>query len=102
MPIQRPNRGARTRAHLGGEDGIALIVAIQILAIMTMLVLGVLGATLSLNNTTKRDYNSKSALAAALSGLDVARYRLTKVVPARASCLTDTTVATGSGGAAAG
>jgi Tfp pilus assembly protein PilX len=92
--------------HLGrvlaGEEGMALVFAIQVLAILTVLIAAVMASSLALNDTTERDYNSKSALAAALSGLDVARYRLAKVNPTDTSCMTSTAVSTGSGGAAAG
>jgi hypothetical protein len=57
---------------------------------------------MSLGSSTKRNFGSKNALAAALSGLDVARYRLEQVEPASNMCLTNGPVAQGSGGAAAG
>lgn len=88
--------------RLAGEDGIAVVFSIQILAILTLMVVAVLGSALSLGGTTQRDYNSKNALAAALSGLDVARYRLQQVDPANGLCLTDAAVSPGSAGAAPG
>ena len=87
---------------LRNEEGIAIVFAIQIVSILTLMVAAVLSSTLSLGGTTERDYNSKTALAAALSGLDVARYRLEEVNPADGMCLTNAAVATGTGGAATG
>ncbi len=79
-----------------------MIFAVQVLSVMTLMVAAVLGSSVSLSSTTERDVSSKDALAAALSGLDVARYRLEQVNPANGMCLTDAAVATGSGGAATG
>src|SRR4051794_31382281 len=90
------------RMRLGAEDGLALVYAVQVLAILSLLVGGVMASTLALKDNTGREVNSKRALAAALSGLDVARYRLIKVKPASNMCMTSAAVATGSGGAAAG
>jgi hypothetical protein len=87
---------------LADEAGITVVFAIQVLAILTMMVSTVMASGMSLGNSTERDYNSKNALAAALSGLDVARYRLEEVNPADNMCLTSAAVATGSGGAASG
>jgi hypothetical protein len=95
MRIQRSVR-------LGEEDGVAVVFAIQILAILTLMVVATMGSAVSLRDTTMRDVSSKQALAGALSGLDVARYRLNAVRPASNMCLTSTAVAAGTGGAAAG
>ena len=92
----------RPRARLREEDGIAIVSSIQILSILTLFIVAGLGSSLSLSSTTKHDYEAKNALAAALSGLDVARYRLEQVNPANGLCMTDSAVATGSGGAATG
>ncbi len=69
---------------------------------MSLMVSAVMASSVSLNDSTEHDYDSKNALAAALSGLDVARYRLEEVNPADNMCLTTGAVATGSGGAATG
>src|SRR5688572_20121729 len=92
----------RLHARIADEDGIAVVFAIQIMAIMTLMVAAVLGSTVSLSGTTERDVSSKDALAAALGGLDVARYRLNELQPADNMCVTDRQVATGSSGAAPG
>jgi Tfp pilus assembly protein PilX len=84
------------------DDGFAIVFAIQVLAVMTLMVAAAMASTVSLRDTTARDVSSKEALASALSGLDVARYRLEMVDPADNMCLTGTAVATGSGGAATG
>jgi hypothetical protein len=88
--------------RVADESGVTIVFAIQVLAITTMMVSTVMASSVGLGNTTERDYDSKSALAASLSGLDVARYRLEQVNPANDKCLTDSAVATGSGGAATG
>ena len=88
--------------RLAREDGIALVFAIQIMAVLTLLIAATLGSAMSLGNSTARDYDSKNALSAALSGLDVARYRLEQVNPPNGQCLTTGAVAPGSGGAAPG
>ena len=92
----------RLHARFAREDGIAIVFAVQIMAIMTLMVAAVLGSALSLSSTTERDVSSKDALAAALSGLDVARYRLDQLEPAANMCITNQVVATGTGGAATG
>src|SRR5688572_12739885 len=84
------------------EEGAAVVFAIQVVSILTLMVAATLSATMALSSTTEDDVSGKDALAAALSGLDVARYRLEQVNPADAMCMTDTATATGSGGAAAG
>ena len=92
----------RRPAGLSDEDGIALVIAIQVLAIMVLLATAALGSAISLHGTTARDGASKRALAGAISGLDVARYRLNRIDPIANMCLTDHAVAAGSGGAASG
>jgi hypothetical protein len=99
MTRERPGS---LRRRAAGEDGIALVFAIQVMSVMTLMMAAVLASGMSLGATTERDYDSKNSLAAALSGLDVARYRLQQVQPASNMCLTTGAVATGSGGAAAG
>src|SRR6188508_1883406 len=97
MPYKRPSM----RARLGNEDGIAVVVAVQILAVMGLMVAAVMATSASLHGSTGRDVSSKDALAGALSGLDVARYRLNEVMPADDMCLTTQAVARGTNGAAA-
>jgi hypothetical protein len=92
----------KLRIRVADESGVTIVFAIQILAILTMMVSAVMASSVSLGNSTERDYSSKNALGAALSGLDVARYRLEEVNPADNMCLTSAAVATGSGGAATG
>src|SRR5688500_6524675 len=77
------------------EDGIAMVFAIQVLSILTLMIAATMGATLSLQGSTERDFASKRALAAAMSGLDVARYRVNKVSPGNSMCVTDRAVAPG-------
>lgn len=72
------------------------------MAVMSLMLVAVMGSSLSLSGTTERDVSSKRALAASMSGLDVARYRLNEVAPANNLCLTDQAAATGTGGAVAG
>ena len=88
LHIRLPSRAA-------SEDGLAVVIVIQVLAILTLLVAATMGASLSLSSTTERDYNSKRALAGAISGLDVARYRLNKLSPGNSVCVTDRAVAPG-------
>lgn len=98
MPCKRPSM----RARLGSEDGIAVVVAVQVLAVMSLMVAAVMASSVSLHGSTGRDVSSKDALAGALSGLDVARYRLNEVMPADDMCLTTQAVARGTNGAAPG
>jgi hypothetical protein len=93
---------ARLRAQAEAEDGIAIVIAVQILAIMSLMVAAVLASSVHLHGSTGRDVASKDALAGALSGLDVARYRLNELAPANNMCVTTQAVATGTSGAAAG
>src|SRR5262245_21448993 len=89
-------------ARLRDEDGIAIVVAVQIMAVLSLMVAATLASSVSLGGTTERDVSSKDALAASLSGLDVARYRLNELVPSSNMCVTDQAVATGTSGAATG
>ena len=50
--------------RIADEDGVTIIFAIQVMAIMTMMVSTVMASSVGLGNTTERDYDSKSALAA--------------------------------------
>jgi len=70
-----------------------MIVALEVLAVLAMVIGAVFYGAISLNSTTKRDARSKRALAAAEAGLQVARYRLNRLVPSNPSCLTNQAVA---------
>ena len=100
--LDTPTFAVRLRARISGEEGITVIIAVQIMAIMSLMVAAVLASTVSLHGRTNRDVNSKEALAGALSGLDVARYRLNELSPADNMCVTTQPVATGTAGAASG
>ena len=92
----------RRLAGAGREDGITIIIAIEVLAVMLLLVGAVVAGAMQLNSTTKRDTNAKRALAGAEAGLQVARYRLNRITPPNTWCLTDRKAGVGTGGAAAG
>ena len=70
-----------------------MIVALEVLAVLAMVIGAVFYGAISLSSTTKRDARSKRALAAAEAGLQVARYRVNRLVPSNPSCLTDQAVA---------
>jgi hypothetical protein len=68
------------RARLCSEEGITIVIAIEILAIVMLLMAGVVTSSLALRDSTVRDTNSKGALAASQAGLEAARYRLNRMV----------------------
>ncbi len=90
----------RARLDASSESGVALVVAIEVMLVLGLLAVAVIAAGSSLGSSTLRDASSTRALATANAGLEIARYRLNRIQPA--NCLTDRSVATGSGGAAAG
>ncbi len=97
-----PSRLTALRRRVIREDGIAIVFAVQILAILSLMVAAVLGSAVSLTGATERDYAGKNALAASLSGLDVARYRLEEVQARQQHVPDHRAVATGTSGAATG
>jgi hypothetical protein len=88
--------------RLGDERGVALLAALSVLLILSVLAGAVLaqGASFRGQSTAARD--GARALAAAEAGLEVARHRLNLLSVDDAKCLTDAAVAPGTGGAAAG
>lgn len=63
------------RKRLNGEDGIAMIVVMAVLLVVSFLALGLASAARDANSVTVRDSSSKRALAAAEAGLQVATQR---------------------------
>ncbi len=91
-----------SRRLIRDESGVAVALAVSVLAVVLLLVAVVLSASIQANNTASRDTSAKRALGAAEAGMQIARYRLNKVDPAAGMCLTDQPVATGTSGAAPG
>ncbi len=70
------------------EEGIALIVAMGVLMVLGILGAVVAASSLDLSKSSVTDRNSKAALQAAQSGMEVARLRLTKsTTSTSASCI---------------
>jgi Tfp pilus assembly protein PilX len=73
------------RAHLLADDGIAMIVAICVLLVVSLLMAAAVAIGVQTVGSSRRDSYRKSALEAAEAGLQIASYRLNMLDPANAS-----------------
>jgi Tfp pilus assembly protein PilX len=78
------------KRRFAAEGGFALIVAMFVLLILSVLVATAIAVASQTSTSTTRDDNSKAALEAAEAGLQVASYRLTKLAPGKEECITGT------------
>jgi Tfp pilus assembly protein PilX len=76
MILRRRGRLGRLRRE---QDGVAMVVAVGVLAVTSMLAFVALSASTHLTRSTVKDGNTKRALEAAQAGIDVALYRLVRV-----------------------
>jgi hypothetical protein len=77
----------RLRERLGAEDGVAMIVAMGVLASMLVLTATVLSSATLLGKTTGTDQSRKRAFEAAEAGLQATVYRLNMLAPAADKCI---------------
>src|SRR2546421_7610639 len=64
-----------------GEDGVAMIVAMGALTVILLLTALAAAAAVQLSTSSNQDRNDKRAFQAAEAGLQVATYRMNKLVP---------------------
>jgi Tfp pilus assembly protein PilX len=76
-------------SRLRREEGMATVVALASLVIVSLLIASVLTNSLSLNNSSERDRSSTRALAAAEAGLQQATFRINRLAPTNGLCVTD-------------
>ncbi len=81
---------ANLKRRLAADGGFALIVAMFVLLILSVLVAAAIAVASQTSTSTTRDANSKAALEAAEAGLQVAAFRLSKIAPAETQCITGT------------
>src|SRR5579863_43130 len=90
--IDMPRLAIRT-AHVNArrrplaEGGFALPAAIAVLLILSVLTGAAITVSSRTSSSTTRDNNVKAALEAAEAGLQVAGYRLSKLAPGKAECI---------------
>jgi hypothetical protein len=70
-----------------GEEGVAMIVAIGALTVISILVALVANGATTLSNGSERDRHSKRAIAAAEGGLRQAMFKLNNLAPGDGSCV---------------
>lgn len=75
------------------EDGVALPVALAVLALVSMLSGAVLAEAVSSSYSSTEDRDSKRAFSAAEAGLQAASYRLSTLTPDESQCFTNTATA---------
>lgn len=80
------------RRRLAGEDGVAVVVGISALAVITLISAALASGSVQLSGTSSQDRDAKRALAAADAGLDAAMFRANKLAPSNLNCLTDVPV----------
>jgi Tfp pilus assembly protein PilX len=78
------------KRRLTGEAGFVLPTALIVLLILTLLTGAAITVATQTSTSTTRDDNTKAALEAAEAGLHTASYRLSKLEPAKAECITGT------------
>ena len=76
------------RVRLRREEGVALPITVTALAILGTLAALVTATAVQLSGTSNVDRDSKRALSAAEAGLHAATYRVNKLGPRNANCLT--------------
>jgi Tfp pilus assembly protein PilX len=77
------------QVRLGSEDGVAMIIAMIVLLIMSGLVTAAVATSTQTNGSTRRDAFKKNALEAAEAGLQIATYRLNMLRPDNSHCVGD-------------
>jgi type II secretory pathway pseudopilin PulG len=87
-------RHRNLKRYLAGDGGFVLPTAIIVLLIITVLIGAAVTVASQTSRSTTRDDNSKAALEAAEAGLGVATYRLIKLQPEKAQCITGEAKAT--------
>ena len=80
------------------EDGSAMIVAITVLLVVTMLATVTVATAVQTNLSTRRDANYKNAAEAAEAGLQIADYRLNLLDPSSSQCVGDAVASPGTNG----
>jgi hypothetical protein len=78
--------------RLRDEDGIAVVIALAALTLVSLLNAVVVTGSVSLSNSSERDRSSKRALAAAEGGLAQATFRINRLAPTNGLCVTDAIV----------
>src|SRR5438477_12357713 len=71
------------------ESGIAMVMAITVLTIVTGIVAAAVAVAVQTNGSTRRDADKKNALEAAEAGLQVANYRINMLQPDGTHCVGD-------------
>jgi Tfp pilus assembly protein PilX len=82
------------KRHLADENGFLMIVAMFVLLIISVLVAVAIAVSSQTSTSTTRDSSTKAALEAAEAGLQVAAFRLSRLAPGEAQCVTEGTVPT--------
>lgn len=77
------------RARLGAQDGIAMVAALAVLMVVSVLLAAAVTVGVQTVASARTDANQKSALEAAEAGLQIASYRLNMLVPDAAHCVGD-------------
>ena len=75
--------------RLQEERGVAVASAMAVMAIVLILVAAISLRSVGLSNTSNDDRDSKRALAAAEAGLQAATFRINRLAPTNALCVTD-------------
>jgi Tfp pilus assembly protein PilX len=75
--------------RLRAQEGSALPAAIAVLAVLSVLSAAVATNAVQLSDTSNHDRDSKRALEAAEAGLQAATYRINKLAPTNALCVTN-------------
>ena len=87
------NERSTTLKYLRGDDGAAMIVAIIVLMITSLLAAVAVAVAVQTNGSSQRDVAKKNALEAAEAGLQVAVYRLNMLRPDDTHCVGDAVAA---------
>jgi Tfp pilus assembly protein PilX len=85
----RTGSGQALASRLGDERGVAMIIAVMVLLITTVLAGAAVTVAVQNNLFSRADVNRKNALEAAEAGLQVAVYRLNMLRPDDAHCVGD-------------
>ena len=92
---------SRVTRRLSGEEGMAMIVAITVMLVVTTLATVVVETAVQTNVSTRRDFNYKDAAEAAVAGLQIAIYRLNMINPSSSQCVGDAVATAGTNGTCA-
>jgi hypothetical protein len=77
------------RARLGAQEGIAMVAALAVLMVVSLLLAAAVTVGVQTVASARTDANNKSALEAAEAGLQVASYRMNMLAPDAAHCVGD-------------